>query len=131
MDYQNSAQLYTQSAVNIGVRQQLQRKGASALFGGVVLWRKAGWLLLVIIPIMLSINIFMVSALQSIDTSIVQADGVRHELMDARIGLLAKRAGMLVPEHLEQAASVKLSLYRASKRQVGHFNRRTGNFNYL
>jgi hypothetical protein len=130
MDYQNSTQLYIQPAIKIGVRQQ-QRKYKPTFPGGVALWRRAGWVMLIIIPFVLSINIFMVSSLQNVDKSIVKVNGKRHELMDTKIGLLAKRAGMLVPAHMEETASVKLSLYMPSKRQVGHFNRRTGTFNYL
>jgi len=130
MDYQNSTQLYIRPAINIGVPPQ-QRRHKLAFPGGVALWRRAGWVLLILIPFVLSINTFLVSSLQNVDKSIVEVNGKRHELMDKKIGLLAQRAGMLVPAHIEQTASAKLSLYLPSKRQVGHFNRRTRTFNYL
>jgi len=130
MNYQNSTQLYIRPAINIGVRQQ-QRRHKLAFPGGVALWRRAGWILLILIPFVLSINTFLVSSLQNVDKSIAEVNSKRYELMDKKIGLLAKRAGMLVPAHIEQTASAKLSLYLPAKRQVGHFNRRTGTFNYL
>jgi len=130
MDYQNSTQLYIRPAINIGARQQ-QKRHKLTFPGGVALWRRAGWILLILIPFVLSINTFLVSSLQSIDKSIAGVNSKQHELMDKKIGLLAKRAGMLVPAHIEQTASAKLSLYLPSKRQVGHFNSRTKTFNYL
>ncbi len=131
MEFHNSTQLYIRPAVNIGVRQQLQRRGIFDLPGGVGLWRRAGWLLLVLIPLMLSINILIVSAIQEVDSALVKVDGQRHELMDKKIGLLAQRAEILAPENMQHVAAEKLSLYLPSKRQIGQFNRRTGSFIYL
>ncbi len=130
MDYQNSTQLYIRPAINIGVRQQ-QRRHKLVFPGGVALWRRTGWILLLLIPFVLLINTFLVSSLQNVDKSIEEVNIKRYELIDQKIGLLAKRAGMLAPAHIENTASAKLSLYLPVKRQVGHFNRRTGTFNYL
>lgn len=131
MNFQNSTQAYLRPAPKIGFRQQFNFRDILDLPGGLVLWKPIGKIALVIVPLVLIINTLVASAIGNIDRSIKIVDDTHHELMDKNIEMLAAKAWMWAPDHIQELAEEKLSLYAVSKKQVGKFSKRKGTFIYL
>ncbi|TKB25304.1 hypothetical protein FCL47_14730 [Desulfopila sp. IMCC35006] len=130
MNYNNSTEAYLRSAAKIGIRQHGRSRELFDLSGWLPLWKPVAKILLLILPVVLCIHMFVVSAITSVDLSIVNVGDQRHELMDKNIALLASKARLWSPASMEQLAAEKLALYSSSEDQVGRFNRRTGTFIY-
>ncbi len=130
MNYSNSTQTYMRPAVKIGMRQQARPRELVDLSSWLVLWKPVGKILLMILPLILGIHMFVVSAVTDIDQSLAIVDNQRYELMDKNIELLARKAKLWSPVNMRQLAGEKLELFVASGDQVGKFNRRTGRFVY-
>jgi hypothetical protein len=131
MNFQNYTQTYTRPVAKRGLRQQLRSCDVRNLPGGQLLWKAAAKVMLLLLPFVLVISMFVGSAINSVERSIVTVDNQRHELMDENIGMLARKARLWAPDHVQKLAEEKLSLYVSAKRQVGKFNRRKGTFTYL
>ncbi len=131
MNFQNYTQTYTRTIPKQGLRQQLRSYDIRNLPGGLLLWKAAAKVMLLLLPFVLVISMFVGSAINSVERSIVTVDNQRHELMDKNIGMLARKARLWAPDHVQKLAEEKLSLYVSSKKQVGKFNRRKGTFTYL
>lgn len=122
MNYQNTTEAYLRPIANIGVRQHLRARGIRDLPGGQVLWRAVGKVALVLLPLVLTINLLLASAINDIGRSFVAVDNHRHELMDKNIELLAQKARLGAPDNIRQRAGEKLALYAASDEQVQRIN---------
>lgn len=123
MNFHNTTQVsYLRNVTSLGVRQQLQSRGVFDLPGGLVLWKAAGTIMLLMLPFVLAANMFLASAIEDVERSLVAVDNERHELMDKNIGLLAKKAHLYAPERVSQIAGDKLSLYVALPGQVERIN---------
>ena len=130
MNYNNSTEAYMRSVAKIGMRQHTRSREHFDLSGRLVLWKPVGKILLMILPIVLIINMFVASAVTNVNRSIVNVDNQRHELMDKNIELLARKAWLWSPSHMEQLAGEKLALHSNSRNQVGKFDSRSGAFIY-
>ncbi len=126
MNYDNSTPTYMRSAAKIGIRQHGRSRELFDFSSWLVLCRPVGKILLLILPVALSIHMFVVSAVTHTDQSIVNIDNQRHELMDKNIELLARKARLWSPANMEQMAGEKLALHSGSKDQVARFNGRNG-----
>lgn len=131
MSYQNSSQSYMRTVAKPGVRQQVRSKRALSIPGGVLLLRAVGKAVLIILPLTLIVNIIISSAISNIDRSISQVEGRQQKVEDTNIHLLARKARIWAPDHVEKLAGDKLSLFVPTKDQVGKFDRRSGTFSYL
>jgi len=131
MNFHNPTQTYLRPAANIGGKQQLRRRNMFDLPGSPVMWRAAGKVALAILPVVLSVNLFMVSAITDVGQSISAVDDKHHKLVDKNIELLAAKAMVMAPEHVMLLAGERLSLSLPDKGQVRKFNRRPGTFTYL
>lgn len=136
MNFQNYTEGYIRPVAKMGIMQHMQsrkRMRSRNIFelpGGIVLWKTAAKVMLWILPVILTVNMFVASAINNIDQSFVAVDNQHHLLMDKNIEMLAHRAQLLAPSKLQKLAEEKLSLYATSKNQVGKFNRRSGTFSY-
>ncbi len=123
MNFHNTTQVsYLRNVTGLGVRQQLQSRGVFDLPGGLVLWKAVGTIMLFMLPFVLAVNMFLASAVNDVERSLVAVDNQRHELMDKNIGLLAQKARLYAPERVSQMAGDKLSLYAALPGQVERIN---------
>ena len=123
MNFQNTTQLsYIRPVANIGVRQHLQPRDVLDLPGGLVLWKAVGKVLLLLLPLVVTVNLFLASAINDVGREVSAADNQRHELMDKNIGLLAHKAQLYAPERVGQLAAQKLSLYSAAPGQIEFLN---------
>jgi hypothetical protein len=123
MNIQNTTQLsYIRSVPNIGVRQHLQPRGVLDLPGGLMLWKAVGKVLLLLLPLVVTVNMFLASAMNDVGRELSTVDNLRHERMDKNIGLLAQKAQLYAPERVSQLAGQKLSLYAASPGQIEFLN---------
>ena len=130
MNYNNSTEAYLRSTAKIGIRQYGRSRELIDLSGWLALWKPVAKILLLILPVVLCIHMFVVSAITDVNLSIVNVGDQRHELMDKNIGLLASKARLWSPASMEQLAAEKLALHSSSGDQVGRFNPRTGTFIY-
>ena len=112
----------------IHVGQRPARRDAWELPGGVVLWKAVGKLALGFFACALVVRIGMGFYLNSLEQATLSAENVRHELMDTNISLLAKRASLLAPEHMDRVAGRLLSLDRPGEGQVLIYSRAKGRF---
>jgi len=131
MNFHNATQDYLRPVTNIGVRQQLKRRNALDLSGGFVLWRAIGKVVLMILPVVLSISLFISSAITDTGQSVSLVDDKLSVLMDKNIELRAMKARIMAPENVQLLAGEKLALSQPQKGQVRKFNRRPGTFTYL
>lgn len=123
MNFQNTTQLsYIRPVTNIGVRQHLQPRDVLDLPGGLVLWKAVAKVLLLLLPLVVTVNLFLSSAINDVGSELTAIDNQRHELMDKNIGLLAQRAQLYAPERVGQLAAQKLSLYSAAPGQIEFLN---------
>ncbi len=131
MNFQNSSQSYISPVIQVNARRSVKGLGLLGCFADASLLRPVGKVLLVLLPIVFTINIYVSSSVKTMNESLVALDNRRHELMDANIELRAEKARLRAPEMIRKMAGEKLSLYEASKGQVGKYNRRKGTFTYL
>lgn len=123
MNFQNTTQLsYIRPVTNIGVRQHLQPRDVLDLPGGLVLWKTVGRVLLLLLPLVVTVNLFLASTIHDVGSEITAIDNQRHELMDRNIGLLVQKAQLYSPERVGQLAAQKLSLYSAAPDQIEFLN---------
>ncbi len=123
MNFHNVPQVsYVRNVPSLGVRQQLHPRGVFDLPGGIALWKAAGKIMLLIFPFFLALNMFLSSARENVEQSLVIVDNQRHELQDKNIGLLAQKARLYAPERVSQLAGDKLSLYVALPSQIERIN---------
>ncbi|OGR19190.1 MAG: hypothetical protein A2X81_12010 [Desulfobacterales bacterium GWB2_56_26] len=121
MNYQNTQEAYLRPVINIGVRHHLRARDTRELMGGLVM-KAVGKVALVLLPLVLTINMVLASAVHDIERSFTAVDNQRHESMDKNIELLAHRARFLAPDNIQQLAGQKLALFAASGDQVERFN---------
>ena len=107
---------------NIGVRQHLQSRDVLDLPGGLVLWKAVGKVLLLLLPLVVTFNLFLASAINDAGNELTVIDNQRHQLMDKNIGLLAQKAQLYAPDRVSQLAGQKLSLYSAAPGQIESLN---------
>lgn len=131
MSYQNSSQSFMRTAARIGVRRQVRSRRALSIPGGAILWKSVGKAVLVILPVTLLINIFISSAVSSVDRSISMAETKQQKIEDFNIDLLAQKARIWAPTNVQKLAGEKLSLFAPENKQVGKFDRGSGTFSYL
>lgn len=123
MNFHNVQQVsYLRTVPNLGVRQQLQPRGAFDLPGGIVLWKAVAKVMLLILPLFFAVNMFLSAQREDVERSLVALDNQRHELQDKNIGLLAQKARLYAPEHVSQMAGTKLSLFVALPSQIERIN---------
>lgn len=123
MNFQNTTQLsYIRTVTNIGVRQHLQPRDVLDLPGGLVLWKAVGKVLLLLLPLVVTFNLFLASAINDAGNEFTVIDNQRHQLMDKNIGLLAQKAQLYAPDRVGQLAAQKLSLYSAAPGQIEFLN---------
>jgi hypothetical protein len=130
MNFNNPTEAYMRPVAKIGIGQRVRPHDLIDLSSWLVLWKPVGKILLVIFPLVLAINMFIVAAVGNTDNAIASVDNQRHELMDKNIELLARKARLYSPASVQKLAGEKLDLYVDSGEQVGRFNRRTGTFIY-
>lgn len=131
MNFDNSSQPYASSVAQVTVGQRLQGLRIGKLPSGITLWRPVGKTLFLLLPLVLAVNLYVVSSVSKINDSIIAVDNRHHELMDKNIELRAMKATVRNPEQLQKLAADKLSLFVHSKGQVGKYNPRKGYFIYL
>ncbi|MBW1634833.1 MAG: hypothetical protein JRJ68_01035 [Deltaproteobacteria bacterium] len=133
MNAGNSSQPYITSVAQMGVGRRVPglRFKVGKLPRDTAFWRPVGKTLLLLLPLALAVNLYVVSATNQINESIIGVDNRHHELMDQNIELRAMRAYVRAPEQLQRLAGEKLSLYAHKKGQVGKYNSRKGYFTYL
>ncbi len=125
----NSAQTYGRSAVGrLHVGQRPARRNAWELPGGIALWKASAKIASGVFLVALVLQIGMGIYLGSLNKSVQTAENVRHELVDANISLLAKRASLQAPRHMAEVASKLLSLHKPVTGQVFVFSRAKGRF---
>ncbi len=131
MNYNNSTEIsYLRSVVKIGIRQHSRPWDLFDLSSWLALWKPVGKVLLIIFPLVLVVNMFLASAVTNIESSIINVDNQRHELMDKKMELLARKASLWSPVNMQRLAGEKLALHVESGDQVGKFDSRTGTFVY-
>jgi len=131
MNFNNSSQPYASSVPQVTVGQRSQGLRIGRLPSGITLWRPVGKTLFVLLPLVLAVNLYVVSSVSKINNSIIAVDNRHHEVMDKNIELRARKARVRKPEQLQKLAADKLSLFVHSKGQVGKYNSRKGYFIYL
>lgn len=131
MIFHNSAQPYTRPAVTVGVRQQLARRHALDLPGGLLIWKQIGRMAFAVLSATIALHLMLgvYGNHMTEKSSVFEAE--RHQLMDRNIVLRATRAGMLTRQSVEAAAGKALSLYTPTGEQQFVFNREKGRFDNL
>lgn len=124
----NSTESYTRPTANVGIRQQLARRGALDIPGGVLLWKTIGRVALAVLVATFGLQLLLGAYSSHLTTKVTQLEQERHQLMDTNITLRATKAGMLTRAAVEEAAGKALSLYSPDAGQRFVFNRRTGRF---
>lgn len=127
----NSTESYTRPAVNIGVRQQLVRRGAWDLPGGALLWNMIGRVGFAVCAATVAIQLMLGAYSSHLTEKVTAVEEQRHQLMDRNITLRATRAGMLTQKAVEAAAGKALSLYTPGEGQRFVYNRSKGRFDKL
>lgn len=123
MNFHNVPQVsYVRNSPSLGIRQQLAPRGVFELPGGIALWKAVGKIMLLILPFFLAVSVYLSSARENVERSLVIVDNQRHELQDKNIGLLAEKARLYAPERVNQMAGDKLSLYVALPSQIERIN---------
>lgn len=131
MLFHNSVQTYARPGAEVGIRQQFARRHSWELSGGVEFWKAVGKFGLVLVVALALCQAVSGIYRNSLAKSAAVTESERHELTDAHISLLAKRATLLMPQHIELAAGKTLSLQVPGPGQVSRYNTRKGRFERL
>jgi hypothetical protein len=131
MMYQGAQQTIYRSPVQIGIRQQLSRRGSLELPGGSALWKAVGKILLVLLPLVFGCQIVLNSLSTGMEEDISEIDNQYYNLMITNSLLKAERTGLLTPEKVESLAGRKIALQKPEKGQVLVYHRASGQFRYL
>ena len=121
MNFHNPTPTYFRSRANSRFLRELDNQKVFSISTDRKLWLSVGKLLLVLCPIMLSINLWLASSLNNLEKSVQVVENVRHELIDCQINLRAKRDQLLSPERVRILAAQKLALHVPGKEQVNVF----------
>lgn len=127
----NSTESYTRPTANVGIRQQLARRGVWDIPGGALLWRAIGRVGLAVVVATCGVQLLLGVVGNHLTDKMARYEEQRHQLMDTNITLRATRAGMLTQQAVEAAAGKALSLYSPVEGQRFVFNRNTGRFDKL
>ena len=133
MNINNTSQPYIRSVAQVSAGQHASglRIRTGKIPRDSAFWLPVGKTLLLLLPLVLAVNLYVVSSIDNISESIIAVDNRHHELMDQNIELRAMKAHVRAPEQLQRLAGEKLSLYVHKKGQVGKYNPRKGYFIYL
>ncbi len=131
MLYQGSAHTYFRSAVHVGIRQHLSRRGPFELPGGLPLWKAVGKVLLILLPVVLAVNLLLASLARTGADSVRAADDNHYNLTIANSLLKAERSRLMTPEQAKAVAGDSFVLHAPERGQVRIYNRTTGQFGYL
>lgn len=131
MLFHNSVQTYARPVAGAGVRQQLARRHGWEMPGGIQPWKAAGKFGLVLCAV---VGVCLAGSgvyKGGLEKSVSAVESQRHDLMDTHISLLAKRATLLTPQHIELAAKETLSLRVPLPGHVNRYNAKKGYFEKL
>lgn len=131
MIYHNSSQSYARPGINIGIRQHLVKRSARDLFRGDIFWRTLGKIGATACGVTFIITLIFGLYSSHLDKVTAQVTTYQDDLTDGNITLRAKRAGLLAPNAIEDAAGKGLSLYAPKKNQYFVFTGYKGRFDKL
>lgn len=131
MMYQGAQQACYRSSVQIGIRQQLNRRGSLELPGGIALWKAVGKILLVLLPLVVGCQLVLTSLSTGMEKDIGRIDDQYYNLMITNSLLKAERTGLLTPAKVESLAGKKIALQKPEKGQILVYHRASGQFRYL
>ncbi len=121
MNFHNPAQPYFRTGADSRIHKQLGKQKVFSLSGDRKLWLLVVKMLLVICPMLLAVNLWLVSSTNNLEQSVQAVLKVRHELIESRMKLKAKSAHLFSPERVRIIAEEQLSLHVPEKEQVMFF----------
>lgn len=131
MNYQNLTQAYLRPKIKIGMRQQSRRRPQFDISFDSDALRTIARLGLMLLPVVIVAHMVLTSIVTDIGEDIALVAEQHSSLADKNIELLAQKARITAPQHVQFLAAEKLSLVLPEKGQVRKFNRRPGTFTYL
>ena len=131
MMYQGPTHTYFRSAVHVGIRQHLSRRGSFEFPGDLALWKAVGKTLLVLLPVVFALHLLLSSFVEDLGESLGAVDDSHYNLTITNSLLKAERSRLLTPDQVKGLAGDALSLHMPEKGQVRVYNRTTGQFGYL
>ena len=131
MLYQGSTQACYRSTVPIRMRHLLNRRRGIELPGGVQVWKAIGKSLVILLPVVFSIQLLIGLLVSGVKETIATTDDLHYDLMITNSLLKAERSQLLTPEQVTSVAGGALSLAKPDKGQVLRYNRASGQFRYF
>lgn len=110
MNIQSHTHNFFPKALHVGVRQNVRRQKGMELPGGVLLWATVVKVLLIIMPLTLAGNLWVTSAMNSVETRIQAEQHAISQANSENIIIRANKAQLVSPEHMRIIAAEKLAL---------------------
>ncbi len=118
MNIQSQAHNYFRTAAHSGIRGNLRRQQGRDLPGGMIIFSAVGKILLVVLPLVLIINLWLVSATGSVENRIVTEQQALFQVTNDNIILRTEKARLLSPAHMQVVAADRLSLMMPEPGQI-------------
>lgn len=118
MNFVNTTQAYGRPISNINVRQQLHARDCFDLPGGVVLWKCAGRIALIVGLFVVCANLMFGSFVDSVDETISAAERTQREFMTKYQILNDYKKELWSKENIANLAGKKLALHAPVDGQV-------------
>ena len=122
MNYHHyNSQPYFRQKVDAHFYQHLWEQKGFSWSGDRRLWFALGKTLFVLIPLLLLLNLWLVSRCAGFDYSLQVAGKVRQQLISEQVSLKIKKQQVSSPERVLLVAAERLALHVPEKEQVKHF----------
>ena len=129
MNFHNTTQAYARPVPKLSLRNYFRPVDFTLLMRKTApLIKRSGKIMLLISTLVAILNFAVISAIGSIESSIINLENARHTLIDKNIEYRAGLANLNNPLNLSRLAQDKLSLDIPSKEQVRVYDPRQGNF---
>ncbi len=120
MNIHSSTTNYFRTTTHTGIRQKVGRRKPLDLPGGLLLWQAVGKLLLWSLPVVLGINLWCVSAIDSQGAKSSETLQKLEQLHRSNADLQVQINRLMSPVRIKIAAAEKLDLYEPTPEQIQH-----------
>ena len=118
MNIQSTTSNYFKTAHHVGVRQKVERRTPLSLPGGLVLWKAVGKILVWGLPVVLALNLWCASRINTRNVEISETSTALQQLKTSNAALQTKVDRLVSPVRVKIAAAEKLKLYEPAPGQI-------------
>ena len=118
MNINSTTTNYFRTTAQTGLRQKVERQKPLDLPGGILLWQTVGKVLLWSLPVVLGVNLWCASAIDSHRTKAADMAQAVQQLNQQQAEMEVQMNRLLSPVRVRITAAEKLGLYKPTPEQI-------------